>query len=123
MTIDGDFTNSGFSIRTAYYLAKACAAAYLDDIADAVVELGMAGRAGAFVFGEFNGFVADLDGAIVVAFRGTASIENWLTDGRVVQIEDEAYPGKVHRGFAGALQVIWPGLLERLPPVGTRPVW
>jgi hypothetical protein len=65
-----------------------------------------------------------LGNAFLLAFRGTASIENWLTDGRVIQIEEPAYPGKVHRGFAGAVNAVWPTVKALLPPVAAgRDVW
>ena len=123
MVIANDFDTTGFSIQTGYYLAKACQAAYDDDPTDRVVELGMEGKAVPFAFDEFHGFIADLDSAAVLAIRGTDSIENWLTDGRVVQIHDDAYPGLVHKGFAGATEAIWQGLQGQLPPPGARPFW
>lgn len=123
MAITGDFTTPGFSIRTAYYLAKVSAATYETDPTTAEAELGMTGRAAAFVLGELAGFSAALEGALVVAFRGTDNFANWLTDGQVVQVHDDPYPGKVHRGFATALAQLWPGVLEKLPPPGTVPVW
>jgi triacylglycerol lipase len=123
MVIDSDFAQ-GFSIQTAYYLVCACQAAYLDDLGNWAVDLALGEHAATFQFGDFHGFVADMDAVTLVAFRGTDNIENWLTDGRIIQIQDSAYPGLVHRGFAAAMQVIWPDLKARLPaPSVGRPVW
>jgi triacylglycerol lipase len=119
--IENEFTASGFSIKNAYYLANIAAAAYNADLSAVTADLGLPAGTALFTFGEFHGFVADVGGQTVLAFRGTASIDNWLTDGRVAQVQDPAYPGQVHGGFAAAMQVIWPGLSAQLPP--GRPVW
>jgi triacylglycerol lipase len=119
--IDNDFTTAGFSAKTAYYLAGVAQAAYLTDLAGVAVELGFPPDTAILPFGEFFGFVADVGGQVVLAFRGTDSIQTWLADARVVQVQDPAYPGKVHSGFAAAVELMWPGLRERLP--AGRPVW
>ncbi|HKB37244.1 MAG TPA: lipase family protein [Gemmataceae bacterium] len=124
MVIDSDLDAPSFSVRTAYYLAHACQAAYLDTLGDWAVELALGPTADTFQFGAFHGFVANMERVSLVAFRGTDNIENWVTDGHTVQVEDKTYPGKVHQGFAEAMGEIWPGLRERLPaPAGSRPVW
>jgi len=122
--IDADFGATGFSIKTAYYLAHACQAAYLDDLGEAVTLLGLGTNAATFSLGQLHGFVAQLPNATLVAFRGTDSIQTWLTDGRAAQIEDAAYTGKVHQGFAMALAEIWSDLKAKLPLPGSgRPIW
>jgi hypothetical protein len=123
-SIDPDAGAAGFSIKSAYYLAKAAEAAYWDELGEAVEELGLGDKAVTFACGQFHGFVAPLDDITVLAFRGTASIENWLTDGQAAQTKDPAYPGKVHQGFAGAMRGIWPDLVQKLPPpTSTIPLW
>ncbi|MGA2619748.1 MAG: lipase family protein [Thermoguttaceae bacterium] len=123
-TIDPDVGTAGFSIKTAYYLAKAAQAAYWDDLGESVEELGLGEKAATFTFGLFHGFVAPMDEITVLAFRGTDSIQNWLTDGQAAQITDPAYPGQVHQGFARALTEIWPGLTQILPrPASATAVW
>lgn len=119
--IDNDFTSSGFSLETAYYLANVSQAAYLGDLVGVVGDLGFAADTPVLPFGELSAFVADAGGTQVLAFRGTDNIANWLTDASLVQVEDSAYPGKVHRGFAAALEQMWPGIRERL--VAGRGVW
>jgi triacylglycerol lipase len=124
MPIPNDFDTPGFSITTAYYLVNACQASYLNELGDWIAELALGKQAATFQFGAMHGFVADMPGATVLAFRGTDNIENWLTDGRAVQVTDPAYAGKVHRGFATALAEMWADLKARLPPAGTgRPLW
>ena len=48
------------------------------------------------------GFLALLDGTALLAFRGTAVIQDWLTDGTIRQTSAAGCPGLVHRGFAAA---------------------
>ena len=124
MRISGDFSAQGFSIQTAFYLVNACSVSYADEFGDWQATLALGDRARLFHLGELHGFVADIDDAALLVFRGTDSIATWLTDGRIVQIEDPAYPGKVHRGFADALRGIWPQLVDLLPrPAAGRPLW
>ena len=119
--IPNDFGTSGFSMETAYYLANASSGSY-DPTLDLVsADLGLPAGAGLFTFGQFFGFTADVGLGVVLAFRGTASLEDWMTDGRAVQVKSAAYPGQVHSGFAAALEVIWPGL-QPLVPAG-RPLF
>lgn len=122
MPIDDDFATQGFSIKTAYYLANACAAAYLDALGDSAVELALGQDAATFQFADFHGFVAALDQAVLVAFRGTDNLENWMTDGRIIPVSNPVYPGQVHQGFNAAMEVIWPNM-RGLLPVGARPIW
>jgi triacylglycerol lipase len=61
-------------------------------------------------------FVASNDKFVMVVFRGTQSkqLSDWMTDVKIRQIRREYYKGKVHRGFAEALQLVWPTLLSEL---------
>jgi triacylglycerol lipase len=74
-----------------------------------------------FQGGDFFGFAGAVGGDTVLAFRGTDSIDNWLTDGQYAQVDDPSYPGKVHRGFAAAMAALWPALAPLLPAAGR--VW
>jgi hypothetical protein len=124
MNIPNDFSSPGFSIQTAYYLVNACSVSYLDQFGDWAVTLALGERAAMFQLGELHGFVADMEDATLLAFRGTDSIATWLVDGRALQIADPAYSGRVHRGFANALRAIWPDLKQQMPPpTAGRPVW
>src|SRR2546430_672987 len=78
--ISSDFDTPGFSIRTAYYLASACQASYLEELGDWAVELALGPQAAVFGFAAFHGFLSVTDQVTLLAFRGTDSIENWLTD-------------------------------------------
>lgn len=54
---------------------------------------------------------------IVIAFRGTANVENWLED-LDVELTPLAYQVKVHAGFLKAVDALLPDLLGALLPGG-----
>lgn len=57
-------------------------------------------------------FVAASADVIVVAFRGTSDINNWITD---LSIHLTGGPlGRVHEGFLAALNVVWLELLQAI---------
>ncbi|MDV2503051.1 MAG: lipase family protein [bacterium] len=68
---------------------------------------------GRFEFFDKNGtqaFVAAGDTRIVVAFRGTEEIADWLAD---IDAGFTRYAyGRIHRGFSRALLEIWPDLFK-----------
>ena len=53
-----------------------------------------------------RGYIGANRDAIVLAFRGTDDVADWLTNLNVVQIEDHG--ALVHRGFSQALTAVWP---------------
>jgi len=58
-------------------------------------------------------------GDLLVAFRGTADIRNWLTDLDVAFAYTEF--GRVHKGFTDALDSVWWRVKQRLAPhIGKR---
>jgi triacylglycerol lipase len=112
-----------FSIVNASYLAHASYAAYggADDwrsklqLSDSVRE---------FTCGQFHGFLAAQDRVGIVAFRGSHTVGNFLTDAETPLIRHAAYPGLVHYGFAVAADELWPiirALLTTFP--STMPLW
>jgi triacylglycerol lipase len=106
-----DPKNTAYSLDNALACAKASLLAY-DPVVTAakvseafgldVVELVT------FVgFGtDARGFLALLDGAVVIVFRGTDSIANWIDDGAVLPLPFRN-KGAVHSGFRFALDSIW----------------
>lgn len=66
-----------------------------------------------------QGFIAWGGDFAVLAFRGTDSLEDWRTDANHAMVSRPAYPGRVHRGFAEALNRGWSSvvhLVSLLPP-------
>jgi hypothetical protein len=77
---------------------------------------------------DTQGFVAQDNNTVLVAFRGTQPKHpvDWMSDGRVVHSPWAHDVGKVHKGFYDALNVVWSdsGVLpRRLVNRGNRTVW
>src|SRR4051794_10391956 len=94
--------HTAFDPRQAARLARAAAAAYDEDPAAIARALGAA-EVRRFAADGVAGFTALAGDDVVVAFRGTepGRLGNWLTNLDHDQIP--AGPGRVHRGFARAL--------------------
>jgi triacylglycerol lipase len=122
--IDGDWTARGFSLKTAHYLACASMLAYEEQPGALGKRLGLRDNFMPFTCGQFYGFVAILGKAALLAFRGTQSIGNCLTDAETVLASRPPYPGRVHVGFAEAIEDVWPEVRRLL---GSRcramPLW
>lgn len=76
--------------------------------------------------GGSQGLIASAGDRIIVAFRGTEpdSIGDWMRDIAVGQRDRSG--GEVHRGFADALDEIWPAMMtevKRLNAERARPVF
>jgi triacylglycerol lipase len=69
---------------------------------------------------ETQCFVAAGANAVVIAFRGTESLGDWL--GNLNASWTTRSYGKVHRGFLAAFQVVEAQLQSALSPLGGRPV-
>jgi triacylglycerol lipase len=57
------------------------------------------------------------DGVALLAFRGTEkNLTDWTTDAKFELVDATAHglPGKIHHGFAAALESVWPALLTAL---------
>jgi len=63
------------------------------------------------------------DEMVILAFRGTESKQDWLTDVNAKLVEGNF--GKIHRGFSRALGYVWNDIEKTLSRFGTnsRPVW
>lgn len=57
-------------------------------------------------------FVMANDKAIVVAFRGTTCIDDWMTNKRIFQVR--GFGGTVHRGFFQASKAVWFELNQKI---------
>jgi hypothetical protein len=122
--IENNFSSPGFSARTSYYMACASCYAYQPDSGDWAEKLGLEDRAEHFTSGQFHGFVGFLDGATLIAFRGTQSVANCLTDAETSLVARPAYPGKVHLGFVEAVEETLPCVRKLLPPPArSAPLW
>jgi hypothetical protein len=59
-----------------------------------------------------------IDGALIVAFRGTDDIEDWWDNFQFRQVED--YDGWVHAGFYHSANDLWEGLFNHLDKTWKR---
>jgi triacylglycerol lipase len=114
MPVEFDTTALGFSIQNAFYLAKACEAAYARDedrltAAAGDLGLGEAVRPFSRVVPEegtdLRGFVAANEEMAVLVFRGAESLQEYLRDEAVLQ--RPGFGGQVHKGFADAFAALW----------------
>lgn len=120
-----DHRASGYSLRHAYCLAQACALAYQDQatIEQQAHQWGF-GRvrhhetrfAPPFPLQDTQAYTLASDHMIITAFRGTepAQIKDWLTDGTAPPRRGPDGTGRVHHGFAEALDSIYPDVLATL---------
>jgi triacylglycerol lipase len=77
---------------------------------------------------DTQGFIAENDLILVVAFRGSEpkQLVDWLDDAQICQSPWGTSGAKVHNGFAKSLSAVWGtiGLLpERLQNRGNKTVW
>jgi triacylglycerol lipase len=118
---------TGFDFNNARYLAEACKLAYLGDAK--VIAAGLSlppDDVKPFVVQrwDFNteGFVARAPGAVILAFRGTSSIQDWATDLHATPanfdwiFQGAPHVGQIHAGFGHALVDSVPEILKVLVP-------
>ena len=121
--IQSDVDARGFSVRTGYYLACASKSAY-EEHSDGIEKLGLGDRITFFTCGQFRGFVGLLEKVVLLAFRGTKNIGNCLTDADTLFVSQSPYPGRVHCGFAEAVEHVWPEVRRLLgTPSHAMPLW
>jgi len=121
--IDSDSRATGFSLRTGYYLAQCSLAAY-GGPGNWPETLGLGDSLRLFECEAYHGFVAIQQDMAIVAFRGTVTIGNALTDAEAALVHHGLFPGLVHYGFCRAVETVYPTvrtLLDLLPP-GLR-IW
>jgi hypothetical protein len=105
--IDSDSRAVGFSLRTGYYLCQCSYAAY-GGPGDWVERLALSDTVRTFECGAFHGFVAAQRRMAILAFRGTESLGNALTDVETALIRHQIFPGSVHLGFCHAVEAVYP---------------
>ena len=78
---------------------------------------------------ETTVLIEDIGSAIVLAFRGTRNLRDWLTDVEIRKAPCGAAtdPARIHRGFLAAADSILPAIIEVLLPPGadkakTKPI-
>lgn len=119
------FDLGGHFLCSAHYLAHASNAAYEELPQDygQWTKLNLA-SVQLFASADFTtrGFVASNEEAVVVAFRGTDDVADWLTNLDAIQTGafKKVYGGKVHEGFARALNSVWHKVVNRIELLRTK---
>jgi triacylglycerol lipase len=124
-----DPKNTAYNLDNALACAKASLLAYDDKVTSAKVadafglnvsDLVAFDGAGT----DAKGFLAQLDGAIAIVFRGTDSIANWIDDAEILPLPFRD-KGAVHSGFLDSLQSVWPTISATLGrwKGGGRTLW
>ena len=94
---------SGFDIETAVWLARSAELAYESDdsiISNWARHQGFSSAA-TFNRGNVQGFWTSSENVILLAFRGTSNLGQWIRDARLLPV---SHPwGKVHNGFSDGL--------------------
>jgi triacylglycerol lipase len=110
-----DPKNTRYSLQNALALARASQLAYRDE---ATIKAGIADVIGDklddFLFltdpvTNTQGYIASFDNSIVICFRGTEDLADWLQDGQIVLVPFRQI-GLIHLGFRNALDSVYPAI-------------
>ncbi len=106
-----------FDTPLALFLARCAEAAYgYSPRSSPVQEAARWGlQAAPFDCGPISGFVGYDDQRCVLSFAGTHDLAGWLDDVNCTLVSQPQYPGRVHGGFACALESVWPSIESLLP--------
>lgn len=125
MSIVFESNSIKFSLRNAHSLAICADLAY-DSAAVIKTRMTSHGFAAEFIQRrDVQAFIAHNDNAIILSFRGTSSIEDWMTNSAFGFTSFAGGLGKVHRGFSEALYLVWGDIIQILGRVQTKaqPIW
>jgi len=108
----------GFTVANAYFLVKVVEVASGNDEGRIRAQLAPMGfRTARLIKSKvLHCVVADHGDYVVLAFRGSTSMQDWLTDLKFTQTGSKTtgLPGKVHQGFFRALDQGWSRIAELL---------
>lgn len=119
-TIPGSFdpTARGFSLSNASFLVSVVEVAGQNDEGRIRIQMSAVGLSSARLIKDkvLHCVVAENDSYLVLAFRGSTTMQDWLTDLKFTQAKEKStgLPGRVHRGFVRALDEGWPRIAELL---------
>ena len=116
--------DTGFTWRSALALVTACKAAYLPPhhaIDLATNKWGM--QAETFDVQGIQGLILEDSGASVVAFRGTDSTADWISNLQIAPRHVSDFNGSVHNGFLEAYQLVAPFVDAAVDRAQGRKLW
>ncbi|WP_030741350.1 lipase family protein [Streptomyces sp. NRRL S-31] len=128
--VEFDHTSTGYSLERAYWLARAAELAYKDEaaIGEQAAQWGFeevrhhrTRFTPPFPLQDTQAYTLASDRVIVTAFRGTepAQIKDWLSDATTPPRPGPGGNGYVHRGFAEALESVYPAVQDTLAELRT----
>lgn len=128
--VDFDHSSSGYSLRRAYWLARAADLAYRDraDIEEQAARWGFdrvrhheTRFTPPFPLADTQAYTLASERVIITAFRGTEpdEIRDWLSDATAPPRPGPGGNGYVHHGFAEALDAIHPSVASALAELRT----
>ncbi len=124
-----DPTAVGFSMNTASFLVSVVEVAGQNDEARIREELTSVGFLSSQLIKDtvLHCVFAEHDSYVVLAFRGSTTMQDWLTDLKFTQSKTKktGLPGRVHRGFFNALNQGWPAIAALLQQAETdgKSIW
>ena len=112
---DFDNNTTRFSLLNALRLAEASQLVYVPSWDE--VEKKILGEWGFASFRPFDkedaeAFICGNDAVLILAFRGTQTLEDWQTDFKVKLVKSSV--GRVHRGFTESLDNIWEDIKQSI---------
>lgn len=121
--LDFDESADGYSHLNAVWMAEVSALAYWDKEKvekqlrawqyELITEITDADT-------ETNAYLAEKDNHMVLSFRGTSSLKDFITDVDIRKTSPDWAEGEIHRGFADALDSVWPDIKEQLGKPGQQ---
>lgn len=126
--IDLNPSDQGYARRHAAWMAQMSALAYWNPelVAQQLQQWGFQPVAKVSQpSNDTSGFIASRDQVLVLAFRGTSSFKNFLTDGNFLRVAADHGKGTVHNGFKTALDSVWDQIRSALgpPQAQQKEVW
>ena len=113
-----DSTATGFSLRNASFLVSVVEVAGQNDEAKIREQLTAVGFESARLIkgSVLHCVVAESPSYVVLAFRGSTTMQDWLTDLKFTQAKTKktGLPGRVHQGFYRALDEGWSQIADLL---------
>jgi hypothetical protein len=105
-------------------MAHASWAAYQPQPGDWCQQLALGDSVTLITRDQFHAFLGSLKHTHLLAFRGTSNAGNFLTDAETPLVSHPSYPGRVHRGFAEAVDRLWSDIRRLVGDPGRcPPIW
>ena len=118
-----DASAVGYSTLNATWMSEMSALAYWDsELTDKQLQGWGYSRVAEMVnpLTDTHAFLAAKDNVLVLSFRGTSGLKNFLTDVNARRVRADWLEGSVHDGFKSALDSVWPQIVSKMGPRGAQ---